>query len=92
VCTVFMKFFLSNTCCNNNNGYTHWFKLNVGSCFRLLWFFRFMPIFSIAFVLLLSCSVVTPPNLVVVVGGVTDWVESPYSREQWICSNMLMAT
>jgi hypothetical protein len=30
-----------------------------------------MPIFSIAFVLLLSCSVVTPPNLVVVVGGVT---------------------
>jgi hypothetical protein len=34
--------------------------------------FRFMPIFSIAFVLLLSCSMVTPPNLVVVVvGGVT---------------------
>jgi hypothetical protein len=62
---------LSNTCCNNNNGYTHWFKLNVGSCFRLLWSFGFMPIFSIAFVLLLSCSVVTPPNLVVVVGGVT---------------------
>jgi hypothetical protein len=31
-----------------------------------------MPIFSIIFVLLLSCSVVTPPNLVVVVvGGVT---------------------
>jgi hypothetical protein len=30
-----------------------------------------MPIFSIVFVLLLSCSVVTPPNLVVVVGGVT---------------------
>jgi hypothetical protein len=30
-----------------------------------------MPIFSITFVLLLSCSVVTPPNLVVVVGGVT---------------------
>jgi hypothetical protein len=31
-----------------------------------------MPIFSIAFVLLLSCNVVTPPNLVVVVvGGVT---------------------
>jgi hypothetical protein len=30
-----------------------------------------MLIFSIAFVLLLSCSVVTPPNLVVVVGGVT---------------------
>jgi hypothetical protein len=29
-----------------------------------------MPIFSIAFVLLLSCSVVTPLNLVVV-GGVT---------------------
>jgi hypothetical protein len=22
-----------------------WFKLNVGSCFRLLWCFRFMPIF-----------------------------------------------
>jgi hypothetical protein len=22
-----------------------WFKLNVGSCFRLLWSFRFMPIF-----------------------------------------------
>jgi hypothetical protein len=31
-----------------------------------------MPIFSIAFVLLLSCSVVRTPNLVVVVGGVTD--------------------
>jgi hypothetical protein len=31
-----------------------------------------MPIFSIAFVLLLSCSVVTPPNLVVIVGGVTQ--------------------
>jgi hypothetical protein len=30
-----------------------------------------MPIFSIAFVLLLSLSVVMPPNLVVVVGGVT---------------------
>jgi hypothetical protein len=30
-----------------------------------------MPIFSIVFILLLSCSVVTPPNLVVVVGGVT---------------------
>jgi hypothetical protein len=30
-----------------------------------------MPIFSIIFVLLLSCSVVTPPNLVVVVEGVT---------------------
>jgi hypothetical protein len=48
-----------------------WFKLNVGSCFRLLWSFRFMPIFFIAFVLLLSCSVVMPHNLVVVVGGVT---------------------
>jgi hypothetical protein len=35
-------------------------------------FFRFVPIFSIAFVLLLSCSVVMPPNLVVVVGGVTS--------------------
>jgi hypothetical protein len=58
-------------CCNNNNGYTRWFKLNVGSCFRLLLSFSFMPIFSIAFVLLLSCSVVTPPNLVVAVGGVT---------------------
>jgi hypothetical protein len=76
VCTVFMEFFLSNTCCNNNNGYTHWFKLNVGSCFRLLWFFRFIPIFSIAFVLLLSCSVVTSPNLVVVVGGVTEEKET----------------
>jgi hypothetical protein len=68
----FYGVFLSNTCFNNNNSYTHWFKLNVGSCFRLLWFFLFMPIFSIAFVLLLSCSVVTPPNLVVIVGGVTQ--------------------
>jgi hypothetical protein len=37
--------------CNNNNGYFQsfviliWFKLNIGSCFRLLWSFRFMPIF-----------------------------------------------
>jgi hypothetical protein len=58
-------------CCNNSNDYTRWFKLNDGRCFRLLWSFSFMPIFSIVFVLLLSCSVVTPPNLVVVVGGVT---------------------
>jgi hypothetical protein len=36
-----------------------------------------MPIFSIAFVLLLSCSVVTPPNHVVVVGGVTGAVPAP---------------
>jgi hypothetical protein len=40
-----------------------------------------MPIFSIAFVLLLSCSVVTPPNLVVVVGGVTE-VEDPGGSTQ----------
>jgi hypothetical protein len=77
---------LSNMCCNNNNnGYTHWFKLNVGSCFRLLWSFRFMPIISIAFVLLLSCSVVTPPNLVVVVvGGVTII----YFKLQVVSTNM----
>jgi hypothetical protein len=71
VCTVFMEFFLSNTCCNNNNGYTYLFKLNIGSCFRLFWFFRFMLIFFIAFILLLSYSVITPSNLIVIVEGVT---------------------
>jgi hypothetical protein len=43
-----------------------------------------MPIFSIAFVLLLSCSMVTPPNLVVVVGGVLHMCRSPdaWPRDQ----------
>jgi hypothetical protein len=68
---------LANKCCNNNNSYFQsfivlvWFKLNVGSCFRLLWSFRLMHI-SIAFVLLLSCSVVTSPNLLLLFGDVTN--------------------
>jgi hypothetical protein len=41
-----------------------------------------MLIFSIVFVLLLSCSVVTPPNLVVVVGGVTEHETSNLSDEK----------
>jgi hypothetical protein len=32
-----------------------WFKLNVGSCFRLLWSFRFIPIFLLP--LFYSCLV-----------------------------------
>jgi hypothetical protein len=43
-----------------------------------------MPIFSIAFVLLLSCSMVTPPNLVVVVGGVTVGVPAEEEESRGI--------
>jgi hypothetical protein len=38
-----------------------------------------MPIFSIAFVLLLSCSVVTPPNLLKLFGGVTSTRQVPFT-------------
>jgi hypothetical protein len=65
--------YLSNTCCNNNNNSYFqsfvvlvWFKLNIGSYFRLLWSFRFMSIFLLPlFYYCLVCGNASKPVVVV---------------------------
>jgi hypothetical protein len=67
-----------------------WFKLNIGSYFRLLCSLSFMTIFLLSLFFLLSCSVVMPPNLLLLF-GVLQLVSEPRflaSRQILICSNL----
>jgi hypothetical protein len=77
VCTVLIVILVEHMCYNNNNTYfwsfdtLDWFKLNIASCFRLLCSLKLYGYIPIVFVLLLSCSVVTPANLLLLFWGVT---------------------
>jgi hypothetical protein len=54
VCTVVIEILVKHMCCNNNNSYfwssdaLDWFKLYIGSSFRLLYSLSFMAIFLLS--------------------------------------------